>query len=194
MRVYSYVVKAISGFAPNPYWGWCTLACCKPKIRKTAVPGDWIIGLAPKSKGSQVVYVMQVDEVLTIDGYWHDKRFAVKRPDWQGQSAAMKGDNIYEPLGGGEYRQLRSLHSRTGAGGIFEEDAFHKERDLSGEHVLISQSFAYYGERQKFLPPSLNTLRVGRGHRSRFPDNVIEEAIEFAKQCVQEQSSQEFSL
>lgn len=34
MIVYEYVMTSDSGFAPNPFHGTCTLACCKPKIRK----------------------------------------------------------------------------------------------------------------------------------------------------------------
>ena len=29
-RLYSYVLRKDTGFAPNPYSGYCTLACCKP--------------------------------------------------------------------------------------------------------------------------------------------------------------------
>lgn len=32
--LYSYVIRQDSGFAPNPYYGVLTLACCKPRIRK----------------------------------------------------------------------------------------------------------------------------------------------------------------
>lgn len=34
MLVYEYVMTYDTGFAPNPFYGVCTLACCKPKIRK----------------------------------------------------------------------------------------------------------------------------------------------------------------
>ena len=34
MIVYEYVMKCDTGFAPNPFYGTCTLACCKPRIRK----------------------------------------------------------------------------------------------------------------------------------------------------------------
>ena len=46
MRLYSYVVASDSGFAPNPFWRILTLACCKPKMRLTAKPGDLLVGLA----------------------------------------------------------------------------------------------------------------------------------------------------
>ena len=32
--LFSYVVATDSGFAPNPFFGLCTLACCKPAIRR----------------------------------------------------------------------------------------------------------------------------------------------------------------
>jgi len=41
--LYSYVVRYDSGFAPNPFGGYCTLATCKPEIRKTAQLGDWLV-------------------------------------------------------------------------------------------------------------------------------------------------------
>ena len=44
MKLYSYVMIYDTGFAPNPFWGYCTLATCKPGIRRPAEQGDWIIG------------------------------------------------------------------------------------------------------------------------------------------------------
>lgn len=32
--LFSYVVETDSGFAPNPFFGVCTLARCKPSIRR----------------------------------------------------------------------------------------------------------------------------------------------------------------
>ena len=40
-RIYSYVVRYDSGFAPNPFYGYCTLATCKPDIRGR---GGWRLG------------------------------------------------------------------------------------------------------------------------------------------------------
>lgn len=34
MKIYTYIMTDDYSFAPNPYFGLCTLACCKPKIRK----------------------------------------------------------------------------------------------------------------------------------------------------------------
>ena len=41
--LFSYVVRSDGGFAPNPFFGYCTLATCKPRIRKGALVGDWIV-------------------------------------------------------------------------------------------------------------------------------------------------------
>lgn len=45
MTLYSYVVAHDFGFAPNPFDGLCTLATCKPDIRKR--PPSEIISSAP---------------------------------------------------------------------------------------------------------------------------------------------------
>lgn len=50
MKIFSYVVSRDFGFAPNPFFNFCTLATCKPKIRKDAKIGDWIIGTNSTTK------------------------------------------------------------------------------------------------------------------------------------------------
>jgi hypothetical protein len=60
MKLYSYIVIHDTGFSPNPFWGFCTLADCKPTIRRTANVDDWIVGLTPKSKGNKIVYAMEM--------------------------------------------------------------------------------------------------------------------------------------
>ena len=51
MRLFSYVVAHDTGFSPNPFFGYCTLACCKPVIRRSAQAGDWVVGLGRTSLG-----------------------------------------------------------------------------------------------------------------------------------------------
>lgn len=36
-RLYAYIMTYDTGFAPNPFFGICTLACCKPKMRQSVV-------------------------------------------------------------------------------------------------------------------------------------------------------------
>lgn len=94
MRVYSYVVARDFGFAPNPFHSWCTLATCKPEIRKTEQVGDWIIGTgsATKSRAGRAVYAMRVAEILTFEQYWKDPRFLRKaaRPARQPQDRVRR--------------------------------------------------------------------------------------------------------
>ena len=66
MRLFSYVVASDSGFAPNPFWGILTLACCKPRIRLSAEPGDLLVGLTPSGLGNAVMYVARVEGKLTF--------------------------------------------------------------------------------------------------------------------------------
>ena len=163
MRVFSYVVKNDGGFAPNPFHGYCTLACCKPMIRRTAQVGDLVVGLSSRSE--RVVYAMKVDRVLSFDDYWAGSELAAKRPDWTSRHHQERiGDNIYEPLGAGRYRQLPSKHSNLDG----TEDAAAMRKDLRGEHVLVATQFAYFGETGPKLAKELGFLRVARAHRSRF--------------------------
>src|ERR1035437_660466 len=152
MNLFSYIVKYDGGFAPNPFHGFCTLACCKPKIRKVAKVGDIIVGLTPKAFDHKLVYAMRVTEKLCFKKYWADKRFRKKRPT----KLSKQGDNIYKPIRNG-FSQLAFLHGPK-----------DKEPDLSGQFVLASNKndFVYFGKEAVELPATLRkALSVGRGHR-----------------------------
>jgi hypothetical protein len=162
-RVFSYVVRNDLGFAPNPFFGYCTLACCKPRIRGVAEPGDLVVGLSPRCE--RIVYVMRVAEALSFAEYWSDRRFRSKRPAWGSRKLERRyGDNIYEPSGRG-YRQHRSQHwdhERE------RERAKDKKRDTGVDRVLVSDDFVYFGGDGPELLPDLEFLQVRRAHRSRF--------------------------
>lgn len=113
VRLFSYVVVSDSGFAPNPFWGYCTLAACKPAIRRAAAIGDWVAGLSPKAFGNRLVYAMEVTDKIPIDAYFADARFWAKQPDFTRPELVWRqGDNFYEPgPTPGQFRQLRSRHS-----------------------------------------------------------------------------------
>lgn len=51
MKLYSYCIPVDDGAAPNPFWGTCTLTICKPKIRRVAQVGDWIVGVGSVNVG-----------------------------------------------------------------------------------------------------------------------------------------------
>lgn len=67
-RLFTYKVIYDAGSAPNPYHGICTLALCKPAIRRVAKVGDLIAGFE-SGNGGRLVYCMQVTEVLTWAQY-----------------------------------------------------------------------------------------------------------------------------
>ena len=54
MAVMGYKLRHDTGFAPNPFHGFLTLATCKPAIRRCRAKGDWVAGFASKETGSTV--------------------------------------------------------------------------------------------------------------------------------------------
>jgi hypothetical protein len=86
VRLHSYVVARDYGFAPNPFYGICTLATCKPRLRSVAQAGDWVVGTGSKTNGREkhVVYAMRVTGAMTFEAYWADPRFQTKKPNLRG--------------------------------------------------------------------------------------------------------------
>lgn len=161
-RIYVYVVAVDSGFAPNPFFGRCTLACCKPKIRAAADEGDWVVGITSAKHGRKrrLIYAMEVGATpLSFERYW--KLFPLKRPRQTARmSIARQGDNCYRPTPEGGFVQLPSRHYDWVGG---TESPSSKAHDLSVNRVLIARRFAYFGDQRRALPGRL-TMR-GRGHR-----------------------------
>src|SRR4051812_1851154 len=65
-RLFTYTIPVDDGAAPNPFHGMCSLAICKPGIRRVAKKGDWVAGLGSKKAHSgdlsrKLVYAMRVD-------------------------------------------------------------------------------------------------------------------------------------
>jgi len=169
MKLHSYVVTHDTGFSPNPFWGWCTLANCKPAIRRTAKVGDWVVGLSQKADGNRLIYAMRVEEIVPYDKYYHDRRFVAKIPDHSiGKVVYKCGDNIYKPLSNGDFQQLQSMHSNG-----TNENPKTKAHDLGGKNVLVSKTFYYFGSNPPELPKSLCDLKGGRAHKNRFPSDII---------------------
>ncbi len=163
MTVYSYCLRHDDGAAPNPYWGVCTLAICKPAIRRTASVGDWVVGLGSKRSpcgdiSSKLVYAMHVTQVLTMKEYdlYCRKSLGKKIPDSQSSDFRKRmGDCIYD-FRGPRPRLRASVH---GAG--------NRKTDLSGRNVLLSDYFYYFGNKPVELPDDLRALIHGtQGHKS----------------------------
>ncbi|MFT5699640.1 MAG: hypothetical protein ACI8ZB_002501 [Desulforhopalus sp.] len=150
--LFSYIVPTDSGFAPNPYCGMCTLACCKPKIRQYANVGDWIIGTTPAPDKGKLVYAMRVDRGLTFDLYWQFSEYECKKPSKDNGC----GDNIYKRVDGGELAQVKNL---------FHSDK-HIKTDTNVNRVLISKTFYYFGANSVEIPKKFNSLiQTTQGHK-----------------------------
>ena len=169
MTLYSYTIVVDSGFAPNPFHGFCTLACCKPGVRRTAQEGDYVVGIAPKELGNRLVYAMRVTDIVEFDDYWHDKRFRIKRPDIEEGGEKALGDNVYHRNRAAKWQQAPSQHSLENG----QQDWELTRQDISGEKVLISDDFIYWGGDGPPLPHNLRGLIVGRSYRSSSNDEYM---------------------
>lgn len=151
MDLYTYVVRYDSGFAPNPFHGFCTLATCKPPIRDKAQIGDWVVGCGSADKvvkqGGRLVYAMKISEVLSFNDYFSDPRFQVKKPILNGSRKQARGDNIYFNQNG-EWSQLSSFHSKPDG----TPNLDHINRDTKVDRVLVSDNFLYFGANGPLIP------------------------------------------
>jgi hypothetical protein len=144
--LYSYKMTSDSGFAPNPFFGFMTLATCKPQIRKKKRIGDYIAGFTSKQLCNdppgqeRLVFIMKLTNKISYDEYWDGLPFALKKPSKR-STIETRGDNIYKPALAGRsftidnYEQIPNL--------------FHHEKerpiDVSGQFVLLSNDFYYFG-------------------------------------------------
>lgn len=181
MRLYSYVVRYDIGFAPNPFYGWCTLATCKQDLRANASVGDWIVGTgsATKNLGGRLVYAMRVEEALTFDEYWADTRFSHKRPNLRGSLKQQYGDNVYHHDFDGSWIQEDSRHSQEDG----TPNKGHVARDTKADVVLLSERFVYFGGAGPTIPARLrgeeDLVHRRPGYRVNFPDSFIAAAAEW---------------
>jgi hypothetical protein len=150
MRLYSYKVVHDIGFAPNPFHEFCTLATCKPRIRKGASRGDWVVGVGSHAQGTEgrLIYAMRVDEKLTFDRYWNDPRFQDKKPDRRGSLKYRYGDNVYHHTQDGDWHQEGCRHSHDDGTSNLD----HIKRDTSADAVLIATRFTYWGGQGPRIP------------------------------------------
>ena len=184
MRLFSYVVRWDFGFAPNPFFGTCTLATCKPKIRSTAMVGDWIVGVGSKTQNRRgcLVYVMQVADQMTFNEYWADERFAQKKPNLAGAIKQAFGDNIYFRDRGGRWHQRNSRHSREDG----SPDPEHVRHDIETDRVLIGGTYAYWGGCGPEIPSKFrdwdgqhDISNPGRSHKCHFPCDMVRAFVDW---------------
>jgi hypothetical protein len=179
VKLHSYVVARDFGFAPNPFFGVCTLATCKPKIRSSAVIGDWVMGTGSKQRKREknVVFAMRVTDAMTFEEYWADLRFQRKKPNLRGSKKQAFGDNIYSrDPGTGLWHQADSHHSLNDG----SPNPLNVKADTGTDRTLFSEDFVYWGGSGPQLPnqflrygPRHDSVCAGRGHKSDFPPGLV---------------------
>jgi hypothetical protein len=79
-----YTMTNDSGFAPHVNNEWISLACCAGPTREYSNVGDFVLGVSGATMDNVPkhvpIYLMQIDEKMTFDDYFHDERF-IGRPD-----------------------------------------------------------------------------------------------------------------
>jgi hypothetical protein len=184
MRLFSYVVARDFGFAPNPFGGVCTLATCKPDIRRTAQIGDWIAGTS-STAGNQpprLVYVMLVSEAVSFEQYWADVRFQQKKPDVAGSNKRAFGDNIYFKANGA-WKQVNSHHSLPGG----RTNTANIARDTKTNRVLVASQYWYWGGTGPAVPARFRSFgdydvcKKGPGHKNDFPPEMMAAFIKWVR-------------
>lgn len=177
LRLHSYVVARDYGFAPNPFFGFCTLATCKPRIRKIAAIGDWVVGTGSKTRGRDgyVVYGMRVTEALTFDEYWNDARFRNKRPYMRGSKKQAFGDNIYHRnKKTGAWMQADSHHSFSDG----TPNTSNIANDTQTNRILISNDYIYWGGSGPAIPKRFRSydgidICGKRNHKNGFSESMV---------------------
>jgi hypothetical protein len=183
LGLFSYVVARDYGFAPNPFFNICTLATCKPGIRRAAQPGEWVIGTgsATRKRAGYLVYAMKIDEVMTFGEYWNDSRFAQKRPNLRGSKKQAFGDNIYH-FAKGVWQQLNSHHSFSDG----SPNRANIANDTQANRVLIGADFVYFGGAGPRIPTALRNhnganVCAGRGFKKNFSDAHVNDVIAWVR-------------
>jgi hypothetical protein len=175
--LFSYILRIDDGAAPNPFWGQCTLTICKPKIRKTADIGDWVIGTGSKrvrlkngkteNFADYLVYAMRVTDKKSLNDYdIYCKTIMQKkipkyfnRTDWR----LRMGDCIYDYSNGTAPIQRIGVHKEKNV-----------QTDVSGLNALLSNDFYYFGDRPILIPAILRTIiKKSQGHKKITDQNLV---------------------
>lgn len=142
-------------------------------------------GGASVRRAGCLVYAMRVTERLETAEYWDDPRFQRKKPEMRHNWVAASGDNIYEPIGSSQWRQLNSYHSKPDG----TPNDQHKRRDTSVERILVSDDYVYYGgEGPKLLKRFLSggcmeLCHSGQNYRRVRDERVIDDFVKWLRLC-----------
>jgi Nucleotide modification associated domain 2 len=179
MKYCFYTMTHDTGFAPNPYHRYCTLAACTPNHQRARIhEGDVIVGLeggeltkkrlrkgVSKYTGSAIIYYMKVGEILSLNEYFNDKRFAEKKARPNGTYIESVGDNVYfvkkkrwSWIAGHAHDDSATTgcKGKGTLGGVIAQD-------IKGDRVFISQDFYYFGDLGINCPDSVRDFANPRG-------------------------------
>jgi len=165
-RLFTYKVAHDGGSAPNPFFDFCTLAICKPAIRRVAKKGDVIVGLDCGKEELRIIYCMEVASSVPWEEYIrlceagefgkeYNLKGKVPRNKYdQGDCIWKDANNYFDSL------DSWSEHSEVGD--------FNRDVE-NGKNVLIGEKFWYFGKGNQhsiYLSNELKKIIPGRGHRS----------------------------
>ncbi len=163
-RLCTYIVAEDTGLAPNPFWGWCTLAVCTPNHQNAQLNrGDWIAGFLNATRHYKFLYAMEIEEPLPMNKYFRDPRFEKKKPNLRGNWKDRCGDNFYEQRQDGACMQHRNR---------FHPGEKFLKKDTRCPKVFVASRFWYFGQSCKAIPPQYAELIGGRGIRTNH-DSVL---------------------
>jgi hypothetical protein len=167
IRLFSYKMTHDTGFAPNPFGGFITLATCKPKIRECKKIGDWIAGFTSGQLNNDIIgkekliYLMQITNKISFAEYWRNPEYEERKPrPVSDDILKRRGDNIYipiveKPVKTTDFKQLPNRNHNEN----------NQERDLSGKYVLISKRFYYFGSDPIDIPENIRP-KIPKGQSS----------------------------
>ena len=176
--LFTYCIPVDDGAASNPFWGVCTLAICKPKIRLKAEVGDWVVGTGSRNApppvrdcSGCVVYAMRVTRKMTMCEYDYYTRRSLpeKIPIWDSPDVRRRvGDSIYD-FSTWPPNVRPSVHSEA-----------NRQHDLGGKSVLLSDHFFCFGDKPLRLPDHLLPIvKQTQGHRSRANAEYVDAFVEW---------------
>lgn len=145
MAIYRYIITADTGMAPAIDDGLLSLATCKPQIRKSAQPGDWVIAChASPAPPGLVAWAGRIQRKLEIGVYEREFR--------------GRADAVYREQPDGTFERLRPG---------YHDLPDQQRKDLSGPALIFARDAAwYFGRRPQLLPTRLQHLAPrGQGHR-----------------------------
>ena len=155
-----------------------TLSICKPAIRRTAQPGDRVIGLTSHALATSdmyplhsVLYAAVVEDAVDAREYYARRSVFRHRPDC-----------IYR------FHQMNGTIEHSGRTPLHADEAY-RARDIGqypfykNGRALISRNFRYFGAEAVLISARQTLLRqvvesLGQGHRVFTPNDPVSREID----------------